>query len=407
MTRTVFESLAWLHAPADDPAACALVEAPDDWRFRVTTTATSVVWGRMPARRQRLRGAVRSALAREEILLALRGGRFGLRHWDTERIPPIGRRAAWQMPLRSVLMSGAIVRLGAGSARQRVADSIAGHAGHKGRRARLAVSGDGSVRARITRPDEPPAVLRLATVGGLKDAARNSYALRVLGESGAAHVPRLVGAGTLLEVGWSVEQELPGAPVQALSPGLLGEVAAWAATLPRTGGPALSVGERLGRIGAAFPALAADLRPAQERARAVAAAIPAVLEHGDLWAGNLLAADGRLTGVVDWDNWHPAGVPGADLLHVIAMTRRAETRQELGELWLERPWAGARFRDATADYWDRLGLELTDELAWLVGVSWWAAHVTAGLRRGRQPASDPAWVARNVENVAPRLAAIS
>jgi aminoglycoside phosphotransferase (APT) family kinase protein len=185
------------------------------------------------------------------------------------------------------------------------------------------------------------------------------------------------------------------------------EVAAWAATLPRTGGPALSVGERLGRIGAAFPALAADLRPAQERARAVAAAIPAVLEHGDLWAGNLLAADGRLTGVVDWDNWHPAGVPGADLLHVIAMTRRAETRQELGELWLERPWAGARFRDATADYWDRLGLELTDELAWLVGVSWWAAHVTAGLRRGRQPASDPAWVARNVENVAPRLAAIS
>lgn len=407
MTRTVFESLAWLSAPADDPASCALVEAPADWRLRLTTAAPAVVWGRMPARRQKIATAARSALARERALLAMAEGRFGLRHWGTARIPPIGRRAAWQSGVRALLMSGAVVRLGTGAARRRVADHIAAHAGHRGRRFKLHVSGDGSVRARITRPGEPPAILRLASVGGLKDAARNSEALRRLGAAGVGHVPELVGAGTMLDVGWSVELEVPGAPVRALSDELLDEVVSWSATLPRDGGRVLAVDERLASIGAAFPGLAVDLRPAIERARAVAGSVPAVLEHGDLWTGNLLAEDGRLRGVVDWDNWHPAGVPGSDLLHVIAMARRAETRQELGELWLERPWAGRPFRHATAGYWSGLGLALTDELAWLVGANWWAAHVTAGLRRGRQPASDPDWVARNVENVAPRLATIS
>jgi len=407
MTRTVFQSLAWLHAPADDPGACALVEAPVDWRLRITTAAPAVVWGRMPARGQHLARAAYSALARERSLLALRDGRMGLRHWHSERIPPIGRRPAWQAPIRGLLMSGALVRLGTGAARPRVADRIAEEAGHRGSGIRLRVSGDGSVRARIRRPGEPPAILRLATVGGLKDAARNSDALRRLEMGGVRHVPVLAGAGTMLDVGWSVERELAGAPVRALSPAILADVVAWSATLPRAEAPARAVEERLGRIAAAFPGLAGALAPAIDRARQVAAGIPAVLEHGDLWAGNLLVAGGRLRGVVDWDNWHPEGVPGSDLLHVMAMARRSETRQELGELWLERPWAGSAFRDLTAGYWAALGLTLTDEVAWLVGVDWWAAHVTAGLRRGRQPASDPAWVARNVANVAPRLASIS
>ena len=406
-TRTVFESLAWLYAPADDPGGCALVEAPADWRLGLPAGATSVVWGRMPARRQRLGQAIRSALARERSLAALRSGRTALGHWNTERIPPIGRRPALQGAMRSMLMSGAVVRLGTGAPRRRVADRIAEHAGHRGRRVRLRVSGDGSVRARIGRPGEPAAILRLAAVGGLKDAARNSDALARLSEMRVAHIPVLAGAGTMLDVGWSMERELPGSPVRRLSPDLLRDLVTWAATLPRPGGAAVAVEERLQRIAEAFPRLAGDLGPALARARTLASAAPGILEHGDLWTGNLLAENERLSGVVDWDNWHPAGVPGSDLLHVITMARRAETRHELGELWLERPWAAPAFRDATAGYWAALGLELNDDLAWLVGVNWWAAHVTAGLRRGRQPTNDPDWVARNVDNVAPRLASIS
>jgi hypothetical protein len=406
MTRTVFESLAWLFAPAADPAACALLEADDDWRLRLPTTHGSVVWGRMPARHRALGRAIRSAMARERGLRASRAGGGGLRYWDLHRIPPIGRRPRWQAAMRAALMSGAVVRLGSGPVQPRVADRIAEHAGHRGRDVHLRVSGDGSVLARLTRPAGPPALLRLATIGGLKDAGRNSEALRRLGDARVAHVPRLGGAGTMLGVGWSTEGELPGAPVRMLTRELLEEVVAWSSSLPPSGTPAVAAEERLELIMRSFPRSAVDLRPALDRVRERAGDVPGVLEHGDLWAGNLLAGDGHLTGVVDWDNWHPAGVPGSDLLHLVAMARRSQTRLELGELWLERPWAAPDFRDATATYWSRLGLRLTDDLAWLVGVDWWAAHVTAGLRRGRRPASDPRWVARNVENVAPLLAAI-
>ena len=406
MTRTVFESLAWLLAPAEDPAACALIEAADDWRLRIPTGHPAVVWGRMPARQQPFGRLVRSAVAREHALHAARAGRAPLRYWDLLRIPPIGRRPRWQAALRSALMSGAVVRFGAAPPEPRVADRVAEHAGHVGPGLDLRVSGDGSVLARLTHRAGAPALLRLATVGGLKDAGRNSEALHRLGEAGVANVPRLGSAGTMLGVGWSTEGELPGVPVRKLSRTLLAEVVSWSSSLPPSGTPALSVVDRLELIMTSFPRSAADLEPALERVRKRAGEVPGVLEHGDLWTGNLLAADRHLAGVVDWDNWHPAGVPGADLLHLVAMTRRSETRLELGELWLERPWAAREFREATAAYWSRLGLSLTDELAWLVGVDWWAAHVTAGLRRGRRPASDPRWVARNVENVAPLLATI-
>lgn len=405
MTRTVFESLARLVAPADDPEACALVEAADDWRLRIPVDHPSVVWGRMPARQLPFERLVRSAVARESALRTARAARTPLRYWDLLRIPPIGRRPRWQAPLRSALMSGAIVRLGSGPAERRVADAVAEHAGHVGPELDLRVSGDGSVLARLTRHGQPPAVLRLATVGGLKDARRNSDALRRLGESRVANVPRLGGAGTMLGVGWSTEDELPGQPVQALSRDVLAAVVSWSSGLPTSGTPARSVVERLELIMASFPRSAADLEPALGRVRERAGDVPGVLAHGDLWTGNLLAADDHLTGVVDWDNWHPVGVPGADLLHLLAMARRSKTRLELGELWLERPWADREFRAATAAYWSALGLPLTDDLGWLIGVDWWAAHVTAGLRRGRRPANDPRWVARNVENVAPLLAA--
>jgi hypothetical protein len=406
MTRTVFESLAWLFAPAEDPAACALIEADDDWRLRLPATHGSVVWGRMPARHQGLGRALRAAVARERGLRASREGSGALRYWDLHRIPPIGRRPRLQAAMRGALMSGAVVRLGSGPRQPRVADRIAEQAGHRGPDVHLRVSGDGSVLARLTLPAGPPALLRLATIGGLKDAARNSDALSRLGDAAITLVPRNIGAGTMLGAGWSAEGELPGTPVRTLTRELLEEVVAWSSSLPPSGTPAVAAEERLELIMRSFPRSAVDLRPALDRVRQRARDVPGVLQHGDLWAGNLLAGDGHLTGVVDWDNWHAAGVPGSDLLHLVAMARRSQTRLELGELWLERPWAARDFQDATATYWSQLGLQLTDDLAWLVGVDWWAAHVTAGLRRGRRPASDPRWVARNVDNVAPLLAAI-
>jgi len=404
--RTVFESLAWLHAPADDPDSCALVEAGQDWRvdvFRLDGRA-SAVWGRMPVLRRSGRATIRVALRRERALLAFRrAAPAALRTWGVERIPPIGRRPKWQAAVRSVLMSGAVVRLGRGPVRARVADVISEHAGASVGSVQLRVSGDGSALSRVTIRGAGHAVLRLATVGGLKDAGRNAAALERLAAIRLPSVPRLIGSGELLGVGWSTETALGGAPVRRLSPALIDDLVGWSAALPRADSPLPSVEERLAVLADAFPRWSAPLGAALERATRIGRDVPGVIEHGDLWAGNLLVAGGRLRGVVDWDNWHPAGTPGADLLHLVAMDRRSRIRRELGELWLDRPWASAAFLEATRPYWAKLGIPCTEDVGWLAALGWWAAQVTAALRRGRRPADDPAWVARNVDNVAAAL----
>lgn len=405
-SRSPFESLAWLFAPADDPGDCRIVEADLRWNLDPASFegAISAIWGRPASRHAQPAQMVRFALARE-IALRRVGGRStdGLRAWEVHRLPPIGRSGRWRGAIRSATRSGALVRLGRERPGRRVVDEVAALARNRDSRpVAVRASGDGSALARIVVAGEE-AQLRLGTVGGLKDSRRNVAALELLGLARVAHVPHLRDHGETLDVRWSTESHLPGAPVRRLPSSLLADVVAWSAALPRSGGPATAVEERLGVVAAAFPRWRAEIGQALRQLRPIARSVPGVVEHGDLWVGNLLAMDGRLTGVVDWDTWHPSGMPAADLLHLVAVERHTATGLELGELWLERPWADETFRAATDPYWRAIGVEPTEELLWAVGVDWWAAHVAAGLRRGRRPADDRAWVARNVDNVAPAL----
>lgn len=406
-TRTVFESLAWLFAPADDPEQCHLVEVGEDWRFEAALADghSAVVWGRTPIRQRPVGQMIRFALARERAIARVERLDGSLRCWEVERLAPIGRRGRLERAVRFGLMSGAIVRLGAGPAPSRVADEVATRAGHRGPPVRLRPSGDGSAVTRVQAADRA-LLLRLAREAGLKDVGRNAEALVRLADAGVGGVPRLAGDGRNAGVRWSTETALRGTPIRRLERTIVADVTRWLATLPRSDdGASLAAEERLELISQAFPDHAAALGEALEHVRRGARAVPGVLEHGDLWAGNLLARDGRLAGVVDWDTWHPAGVPGADLLQLLAMARRSRTREQVGDLWREGIWAEPVVRSTLAGYWSSLGIRPSDELAWLVGVSWWASNVTAGLRRGWQPAQDPRWVARNVDAVVPRLAA--
>jgi aminoglycoside phosphotransferase (APT) family kinase protein len=66
--------------------------------------------------------------------------------------------------------------------------------------------------------------------------------------------------------------------------------------------------------------------------------------HGDFWAGNLLTeADGRLTGIVDWDLAAPDELALHDLLHLLLYHRRLVSGSETGDLVVgllagEQPW---------------------------------------------------------------------
>lgn len=65
--------------------------------------------------------------------------------------------------------------------------------------------------------------------------------------------------------------------------------------------------------------------------------------HGDYWLGNVLATrDGRLSGVVDWDQSAGGELPLHDLLHLLLYRRRILERRQLGAVVGDtlngRPW---------------------------------------------------------------------
>jgi hypothetical protein len=140
-------------------------------------------------------------------------------------------------------------------------------------------------------------------------------------------VPVVDRVGRTGDVSWSAESLMPGDTPRGLTPKLFTEVASFALSLPRGAGPPTAFGEDVRALAARLPRHAVALHELFERHDARLSQLPSVLRHGDLWTGNLLVERGRLSGVVDWDAWHPAAVPGTDLLHIVGpgTTQRSRT----------------------------------------------------------------------------------
>jgi aminoglycoside phosphotransferase (APT) family kinase protein len=145
------------------------------------------------------------------------------------------------------------------------------------------------------------------------------------------------------------------------------------------------------------PERAGDLSAMWTRLTEAFEGMPAVLRHGDLWRGNLLCARRRLTGVVDWDAWHPSGVPGADLLQLLGSERRVAARGDLGVVWRSQLWREPDAIEILARYGSRTGLRGGDPFA--LALSWWACEVAGNFRRAPHRAADERWLARNVHAV--------
>jgi hypothetical protein len=105
--------------------------------------------------------------------------------------------------------------------------------------------------------------------------------------------------------------------------------------------------------------------------------------------------------VVDWDAWHPSGVPGTDLLHLVAASEAARSQRTFAELLADRSWRRPLLTDpALRRYWADLEIVPGEELLDCVLGSWWASQTAVRLARSPADAADPEWRRRNVAPVA-------
>jgi aminoglycoside phosphotransferase (APT) family kinase protein len=129
--------------------------------------------------------------------------------------------------------------------------------------------------------------------------------------------------------------------------------------------------------------------------------VPRGVAHGDFWAENLLVADGRLRGVVDWSGAGAGRLPLLDLYHLLV--DRAEGM--IGDAivsWL-LPAVASGGGPLVASYCARVGLDRDPELLRALAAAYWLEHIAHHLRSYADRAERPAWLARNVHAPAAAL----
>jgi phosphotransferase family enzyme len=246
-------------------------------------------------------------------------------------------------------------------------------------------------------------VLRVARLGSSVDPSRAADALAQLEPLSLPQVPRPLARGRTGHVVWSTETVLPGCRPDSVTPTLVAAVADFCARLPRDATAPTAFASDMANLRDQLPRFRAPLLRLEARAAPAIGRLPSVLRHGDLWRGNILVERGAVTGVVDWDAWHPVGVPGTDLLHLVASARAFATRQGFGEVMQEHPWQHPLFTAATAEYWNRLGVTPDRETLEAIGISWWTTSTIANLHRHPHMASNQRWLRTNVESVLGRF----
>ena len=404
-----FELLAWVLLPVDRRPSQVLPAGPS-WNFdreSLGPGVEAVVWGAAPLPYGvSVRLAARSAANRERALYRVR------RRVDTPHSllavhrppPPSAGAATVRRRVRAALFGGMLVELGA-ERWERALDAAAAAAGAPGRVSAFQSGSGGAAIALVRLGTGQPAILRVARAGSTGDPHGASIGLKHLQEHQFSLAPLPLGHGTVADVAWSAESYMPGRHPSRMTPRLARDVERAWAKLPRLPSAPVATGLDLGKIASRLPQHSSQVKRLAESVQAVAASLPSLVRHGDLWIGNLRAVGGELTGVIDWDSLHPAGMPGADLLQLYGNERQMSTATSLGAVWLSKPWTDDDFRTWTATYWRELGITTTDDVLHAIGVAWWATQVSGTLDRLPHRANDVRWVTANVEAVLSHLRA--
>jgi hypothetical protein len=191
-------------------------------------------------------------------------------------------------------------------------------------------------------------------------------------------VPRPLAEGECGPYLWSLEEKVDGAPACGPLSSSLAEQAfdflsLFAESGEQTGAAtglvdqAVLLGQVAGRD------LGLRLEEAAHLLEERLAPLPRVAGHGDFCAGNLLVEDGRLRGVVDWDDWNASELPLVDFLHLHLLHKRSLRWREWGPALLAvlLPFARAGGDERAHDYCRGLGIELDrDLLEQLVWAYW-------------------------------------
>jgi Phosphotransferase enzyme family len=393
-----FELVAALLLPPGASREAQIVRADRRWSGQAPARETGpVVFGREPSYEPAGAALVRYAWERERAVARLRRRPpVPMADAAVHRWPQRFYRARFLPGLMGWLRQGVLVELAEPEQPPRLLDLAAQAAGSARRVGAFHIGSGGSATVRITLGDGRSRVLRTALADSPADPARSAEALERLAPLGLACVPILSGRGRIDGASWTSESVLPGRPPGGSPTWLAREVARFCLALPRGSGRATAFDEDLRALVAKLPRVASPLLELLARTSPEIDSLPAVTSHGDLWSGNVLVEDDRLTGVIDWDAWHPAGVPGTDLLHFTAADLALQSRRSFAEVLLERPWTSGGFREAAVDYWSVLGVEPREEILRAVGVAWWAGQTASDLIRHPNHAKDERWLARNV-----------
>ena len=414
-----FPSFAYLYQPADPAVETSVVEADRHWSAPAEPEpgVDVLIWGRLARNARPTAADVADGVRRDMAVRRLRANPpSGFRLAELHRLPPVRRPGRWRRPIRAFTLGGALAELTRSTGDEprptRVIDAVVTAAGSDPTGVRLRAAGDGSALARLEVGGGVPAELRVAKAGHTKNPAKGHAGLVALEMAGVERVPRPLGGDITAGAAWSTETVVHGHHVQDLTPGLLEQITEFAATLPTTAdlpdsGRSTSrhaIDDQLAAVADFFPEHAAELADVSAAAARWASGLQPVLVHGDLWLNNVFTEDERLTAVFDWDTWHPAGLPGTDILNLVAAEARTRERRDFGPLLISEYWREPEVIDALGAYFRARGWPMPDAAGVAaIATGWWASRIAGALNRATRQVDDPAWIQRNIADALPRL----
>lgn len=267
-----------------------------------------------------------------------------------------------------------------------------------------------SVRTGILIAEAEQGIVRIAVGFGAHQIRNQDAALSELRAAGVTpivgeRVPWVLASGSCGLADWSLERTLRGSPAsQPVSGDLLADCvdflvalhSASSAHSPRS----TPLEQAAVVVAGALPHWEQSIHALAGRLDAILADLPRGFAHGDFFHGNLLANQGRLLGVIDWDAAGPGRLPVLDLLHLRYATH-AVAELDWGPRLIQEllPWAQAGGDDVVRGYCDRVGFSLDAERLEALVLAYWLDRVCSQLRNHAHRLVQPVWLERNISHV--------